>query len=502
MIWNGTSGVNITTAIGETFTNVQYEQVITFNASKAAIGGYNDFEIYLTFPGGSKGTSVFHLSCSDDDMNDFDDCGKAQGNGKDTRRRTKSTKGTASSYVNDFLFGGMGGENGEFTCPDAVIMSSDLPTEPNMCTFVPPQEAASCYELKDVTELTMVWNGDDPVNVTTYFGETFNNVQKNESITFAANTSTPLGNNFEIYLDASGVSSKSVFHLSCSDNAMDGPDDCGMPQGGGKQRRRRTKSTKGTTAPALPLISDWLLGGMKGVNGEFGCPGTPASTAGADVRFGFKVITNSTEPLNIVITDDNLDISKPILLNDTYEFVHEAFVFPGADDTYSNTVDVTAVGSLNASLTCSASDSVEVKRIKPVIPVKCEEIKKITGLSLIWDGADAVDIEMSDTRVSPSRFENVMPGDTITFTFDQADTGNNLEMTIRVHDGEIDNVFGGTELGMSEFHVSCSDSEMNGTEDCGTRQGDGRDDDPALLNDWLLDGMAGENGSFICKPPV
>jgi hypothetical protein len=51
---------------------------------------------------------------------------------------------------------------------------------------------------------------------------------------------------------------------------------------------------------------------------------------------------------------------------------------------------------------------------------------------------------------------------------------------------------GGTPLGVSEFHISCSDSEMNGPEDCGQPQGDGKDDDPALLNDWLLEGMAGD----------
>ena len=46
MIWNGTSGVNITTALDEIIPNVNQGDVVEFNATTAAMG--NDFEIYLT----------------------------------------------------------------------------------------------------------------------------------------------------------------------------------------------------------------------------------------------------------------------------------------------------------------------------------------------------------------------------------------------------------------------------------------------------------------------
>ena len=53
-------------------------------------------------------------------------------------------------------------------------------------------------------------------------------------------------------------------------------------------------------------------------------------------------------------------------------------------------------------------------------------------------------------------------------------------------------------LGSSVFHVSCSDDAMDGTGDCGANQGDGKSNDSGLVNDWLLDGMTGVNGSSAC----
>lgn len=57
----------------------------------------------------------------------------------------------------------------------------------------------------------------------------------------------------------------------------------------------------------------------------------------------------------------------------------------------------------------------------------------------------------------------------------------------------------GAENGVSTFHVSCSDSAMNGPEDCGSAQGDGKTNDKGL-NLWLFEGMAGTNGiGFDCS---
>jgi len=57
------------------------------------------------------------------------------------------------------------------------------------------------------------------------------------------------------------------------------------------------------------------------------------------------------------------------------------------------------------------------------------------------------------------------------------------------------------KIGESLFHLSCSDPDMNGPEDCGTRQGDGRKNDSKLINDWLFAGMAGKL-TLDCDPTV
>ena len=57
------------------------------------------------------------------------------------------------------------------------------------------------------------------------------------------------------------------------------------------------------------------------------------------------------------------------------------------------------------------------------------------------------------------------------------------------------------KIGESKFHMSCSDQEMNGPEDCGTAQGDGKANESGLINDWLLEGMTlGNEGFFDCNP--
>ncbi len=69
--------------------------------------------------------------------------------------------------------------------------------------------------------------------------------------------------------------------------------------------------------------------------------------------------------------------------------------------------------------------------------------------------------------------------------------------SVRRAGNDIDLTLSGAANGTSTFHVSCSDQEMNGSEDCGTNQGNGKDNDSGI-NDWLLDGMTGEKGMFDC----
>ena len=55
-------------------------------------------------------------------------------------------------------------------------------------------------------------------------------------------------------------------------------------------------------------------------------------------------------------------------------------------------------------------------------------------------------------------------------------------------------------LGTSVYHLSCSDSEMDGADDCGKRQGDGKGNDSSRLNDWLFEGMVDSDETLDCTP--
>src|SRR5206468_7765844 len=95
----------------------------------------------------------------------------------------------------------------------------------------------------------------------------------------------------------------SAFHLSCSDDNMDGPEDCGKLEGD-------LKATSGQTN----LINDWILAAMTGPNSSFDCDAggqtnTPQQAcdlpaAGAKVSYQYKVTNNSASSVIINVEDD------------------------------------------------------------------------------------------------------------------------------------------------------------------------------------------------------
>ena len=107
----------------------------------------------------------------------------------------------------------------------------------------------------------------------------------------------------------------------------------------------------------------------------------------------------------------------------------------------------------------------------------CKDAKPIDSLSMIWNGPNGVDV----TSPTGERVAGVVSGQEVTFS-GLSGLGNDIVWDIT---GAVD--------GISTFHVSCSDDDMNGPEDCGKPQGDGKSNDRGL-NLWLLEGMAGTNG--------
>jgi hypothetical protein len=63
---------------------------------------------------------------------------------------------------------------------------------------------------------------------------------------------------------------------------------------------------------------------------------------------------------------------------------------------------------------------------------------------------------------------------------------------------DVDTTFTDGSTGTSRFHVSCSDGAMNGPEDCGSAQGDGKDNKSGL-NLWLFEGMEGSGLTLDCS---
>ncbi len=111
----------------------------------------------------------------------------------------------------------------------------------------------------------------------------------------------------------------------------------------------------------------------------------------------------------------------------------------------------------------------------------CKDIKPITSLNLIWNGPGPVDIVSEGGQV----INGINPGEVI--ELETAGLGNDVDVQIT-----------GDRNGSSRFHVSCSDQEMNGPEDCGSSQGNGKDNQSGL-NLWIFEGMAG-NLTLDCNP--
>ena len=84
----------------------------------------------------------------------------------------------------------------------------------------------------------------------------------------------------------------------------------------------------------------------------------------------------------------------------------------------------------------------------------------------------------------------VLNGDVVTFDgFAAADAKNDVDFLITFVDDT---------TATSRFHRSCSDEEMNDISDCGTLQGDGKDNHSGL-NAWILRDLAG-NGKVLGCP--
>jgi hypothetical protein len=328
LIWNGPSGVDVSTEAGESFNDVQNGDELSFQT-----GDDKDFEIWVS--GAVDGESTFHLSCSDDDMNGPEDCGKAQGNGK------------GSSGLNLWLLEGIGGEGQSLDCSPEPVDPGD---QAEQCEVEIADEACfDCKDAKPLTSLTLIWDGPSGVDVAAEGNQDFEDVQNGDEITFDVSG----GGDFDLWVSGA-VQGESTFHLSCSDDDMNGPEDCGKAQGDGKGKDDR--------------LNLWLLEGIGGEGQSFNCsPGPGTDACGVpipdNVNYSYRITNVGLPPVFIQsVVDDPLGNvpgapSKALAPNESVELRLSAAI------TETTTNVVTVIGNTSSTgkgAVCDATDSVTV----------------------------------------------------------------------------------------------------------------------------------------------
>ena len=141
--------------------------------------------------------------------------------------------------------------------------------------------------------------------------------------------------------------------------------------------------------------------------------------------------------------------------------------------------------------------SVEKTCVAPAPPsgaFVCSNAKPINSLTMIWNGTQNVRIKAYKGAVGSTLLadiDNIVPGQEVTVN-GFAGAPNDVVW-------EIFNAGTSTKIGASDFHISCSDVDMNGPEDCGKAAGDAKGL-TGFINQWIFDGMAGNGQILDCTP--
>jgi len=339
------------------------------------------------------------------------------------------------------------------------------------------------YTGPDMDNATVVFEGKDGgyaeyVGVDLVSGVTILTMASQNGYTI---DSSKLGSKTTITIN--GV--EEIIHTSCSAIYQAGqpaPLDANTPN--------PPNSTKGDPSP------NWFVVNFKQNDGiiieeptDPDGPGLDACVVpfgGANVHFAYKITNTGTTGMDLTsvldgITGEQLDAPPVALAPGEILNLSGAPMFVDELTMMSVSVEANVTGDQGA--TCEDEDNVVIS-VEPAPQLACSEIKPVTALSMVWDGPSGVDVLTEGGQL----FSNVQNGNKI--TFNAAGLGNDVELALS-----------GAVNGSSKFHVSCSDQNMNGPEDCGSNQGNGKDDDPGSTNDWLLDAMIGANGQFSCSLP-
>ncbi|MDH3587998.1 MAG: hypothetical protein OEQ74_01210 [Gammaproteobacteria bacterium] len=122
----------------------------------------------------------------------------------------------------------------------------------------------------------------------------------------------------------------------------------------------------------------------------------------------------------------------------------------------------------------------------------CE--KPVDELSLIWSGAQNIRVvahKGDENKPVLADIDDIKPGDVVTVTGFEGSPNDVI--------WELFAAGTNTKLGASKFRMDCDDMAMNGPEDCGLRQGNGKDNRAEFINDWLLESVIDSSGLMECS---
>jgi hypothetical protein len=164
---------------------------------------------------------------------------------------------------------------------------------------------------------------------------------------------------------------------------------------------------------------------------------------------------------------------------------------------------IQVTSSCSALVACEGCQLIVTKRcLAPPSPPQpfpfvCSDAKPITMLLVQWNGAFTIYVRAWNGSIgtgTPSVFGPVAPGDKVTFT--RSGTFPNDIYFELFTDPSLS---AASKLGNSTFHLSCSDVDMNGPEDCGNAAGDGKGL-LGFINQWIFVGMGGNGLLLDCFP--
>lgn len=405
--------------------------------------------------------------------------------------------GTPENFKNSVTGGarGGGGSNytGSYSGTKTIAPCQDNPI---------PAASGQCGVCQGgVTALTLLYNGSASANVTVYddsgvkadkvlYSQTTHPGQ--QFSIFARPGQSKFSSDISLYVDGAF---QTKLHTSCSQPI------------GPNQR-----------------VGDFeIMAGVSKDNGEI-CPLNICEATASGIDFdGDKAVVRLTNLGDVNLTVERIMVQWPSPVGNLIEIkrggdtIHKgSFAPPSADVSsgwegnrdkrqidYGHAEDLKLKFAHDTTLAGDSSISVEFDQgctvtadyRAPFSGGNFSCAKPINSLTMIWAGSPAtIRVKAWKGQVGSTlladRIVNV--GDELTVT---GYAGSPNDVIWEIFDAAT-----GTKIGNSTFHLSCSDSDMNGGEDCGKREGDGKGQS-GFINDWILEGMVDTQTNLNCTAP-